>query len=109
MKIGDRIRARIDEVIRLHERLILVLSANSINSDWVEKEVETAFERERETKSTVLFPVRLDDAVMESKTGWAADIRRSRHIGDFRSWKDHDGYLKAFDRLLRDLKVEPEA
>jgi TIR domain/Pentapeptide repeats (8 copies) len=106
MKIGDRIRTRIDEVIRLHEKLLLVLSANSINSDWVEKEVETAFEKERETKSIVLFPVRLDEAVMESRTGWAADIKRSRHIGDFIRWKDHDGYRKAFERLLRDLKVE---
>jgi hypothetical protein len=43
MKIGDRIRTKIDEVIRLHEKLLLVLSANSIDSDWVEKEVETAF------------------------------------------------------------------
>jgi uncharacterized protein YjbI with pentapeptide repeats len=108
MKIGDRIRKRIDEVIRLQEKLLLVLSANSINSDWVEKEVETAFEKELETKSTVLFPVRLDDAVMESRTGWAADVRRLRHIGDFRDWKDHDGYRKAFERLLRDLKVEPD-
>jgi uncharacterized protein YjbI with pentapeptide repeats len=106
MKIGDRIRTRIDEVIRLHEKLLLVLSVNSIESGWVEKEVETAFEKERETNSTVLFPVRLDDAVMESKTGWAADIRRTRHIGDFRRWKDHDGYREAFDRLLRNLKVD---
>jgi hypothetical protein len=106
MKIGDRIRTRIDEVIRLHEKLLLVLSANSINSDWVEKEVESAFEKEGETKSTVLFPVRLDEAVMESKTGWAADIKRSRHIGDFGRWKDHDGYRKALERILRDLKIE---
>jgi hypothetical protein len=105
MKIGDRIRTKIDEVIRLHEKLLLVLSANSINSDWVEKEVETAFEKERETESTVLFPVRLDDAVLESKAGWAADIKRARHIGDFRRWKDHDGYRRAFERLLHDLKV----
>ena len=108
MKIGDRIRTRIDEVIRLHEKLLLVLSENSMDSDWVEKEVETAFEKERETKSTVLFPVRLDDAVMGSKTGWAADIKRSRHIAEFRHWKDHDAYRNAFERLIRDLKVEPE-
>ena len=44
---------------------------------------------------------------MESKTGWAADIRRSRHIGDFRRWKGHDAYRKALERLLRDLKVKP--
>jgi hypothetical protein len=26
--------------------------------------------------------------------------------GDFTRWKDHDAYSKAFDRLLRDLRVE---
>jgi hypothetical protein len=55
----------------------------------------------------VLFPIRLDDAVMETKIGWAADIKRSRHIGDFRNWKDHDAYQKALARLLRDLRVAP--
>jgi TIR domain len=106
MKTGDCIRARIDEVIHLHEKLLLVLSASSLDSDWVEKEVETAFEKERETRSTVLFLVRLDNAVMESKAGWAADIKRARHIGDFRGWKDHDGYQKSLKQLLRDLQID---
>ena len=43
---------------------------------------------------------------MDSKTGWAAGIKRTRYIGDFTSWKDHDAYQEAFERLLRDLKVE---
>jgi hypothetical protein len=54
---------------------------------------------------TILFPIRLDDTVMETDQAWAADIRRTRHIGDFRDWKNHDSYKKAFDRLLRDLKA----
>lgn len=103
MRIGDRIRPRIDEAIRLHDKLLLVLSENSIDSDWVETEVEAAFEKERQRKSTVLFPIRLDDEVMETPRAWAADIRRTRHIGDFRRWKDHDAYQESFDRLLRDL------
>ncbi len=71
----------------------------------MEKEVETAFEREQREKKLVLFPIRLDDAVMETNQAWAADIRRVRHIGDFRAWKDHDQYQKSFERLLRDLKA----
>jgi hypothetical protein len=74
-------------VIRLNHKLLLVLSENSINSDWVKEEVETALEKERETHSAVLIPIRLDSAVMESASGWAADIRRTRHIGDFRTGK----------------------
>jgi hypothetical protein len=106
LKIGDKFRTRIDESIRIHDKLLLILSENSIASDWVEKEVETAFEQERERKTTVLFPIRLDHAAMESKFGWAADIRRTRHIGDFTKWKHHDSYQRAFDQLLRDLKSD---
>jgi hypothetical protein len=106
MKIGDRIRPAIDQAVRSYDKLLLVLSEHSIDSDWVEKEVETAFEEERKRKTTILFPIRLDSAVMETDQAWAADICRTRHIGDFTNWKDHDAYQKAFDRLLRDLKAE---
>ena len=106
MKIGDRIRQRIDEAIRLYDKLLLILSEHSIDSDWVEKEVETAFEEERRRKRTVLFPIRLDDLVMETDQAWAAVIRQTRHIGDFRRWKDHDAYQEALARLVRDLERE---
>src|SRR5271165_5766802 len=106
LKIGEKIRVGIDESIRIHDKLLLVLSKNSVASDWVEKEVETAMEKERQRKRVVLFPIRLDDAVMKMETGWPADIRRSRNIGDFKKWKIHDAYQKTFDRLLRDLKAE---
>lgn len=105
LKIGERFRRRIDEVIRVHDKLLLILSEHSVGSSWVEKEVETALESEDEQKRTVLFPVRLDDSVIEVKTGWPADVRRTRHIGDFRRWKEHDEYQKAFARLLADLKA----
>ncbi len=110
LRIGDKFRSRIDEAIRLHDKLLLILSEDSVNSTWVEDEVESALEKERKAKErgeerTVLFPIRLDSAVMETDAAWAASIRRTRHIGDFCSWKDHDAYQNAFERLLRDLKA----
>jgi hypothetical protein len=103
MKIGDRLRPRIDETIRLYDKLLLVLSKTSVASQWVEQEVETALARERQQGTTILFPVRIDNTVMTLETGWPALIRNTRHIGDFRRWKTHDVYQQAFDRLLRDL------
>jgi hypothetical protein len=105
LKIGDKFRTRIDESIRIYDKLMVVLSANSIRSPWVEEEVEAAIEKEHKQNKPVLFPIRLDDAVMETDQAWAASLRRTRHIGDFRAWKDHDEYQKSFDRLLRDLKA----
>ena len=111
LRIGDKFRLRIDEAIRLHDKLLLILSGESVNSPWVENEVESAFEKEENAKEkgedrTVLFPIRLDSAVEETDAAWAASIRRTRHIGDFSAWKDHDAYQVAFERLLRDLKAE---
>jgi hypothetical protein len=107
MKIGARIRPTIDESIRVYDKLLLVLSEHSVSSQWVEQEVETALTKEREPEGkTVLFPVRIDDAVMEIKSGWPALLKNTRNVGDFTDWKDHDSYQRAFDRLLRDLKAE---
>jgi hypothetical protein len=105
MKIGDKIRPTIDDSIRLHDKLLLILSEHSVESDWVEHEVEHALDLERERKKTSLFPVKIDDTIMESTTGWAGNVKRQRHIGDFTQWKQHDAYQAAFDRLLRDLKA----
>jgi hypothetical protein len=67
--------------------------------------VRTALAEEERDGRTVLFPVRVDDAVMDTTEQWAHDLRRTRHIGDFTRWKEHDAYSKALERQLRDLKV----
>jgi len=107
LKIGDRFRDEIESAIRLHDKLLLVLSGHSVQSDWVRSEVEGAFEREIRERKQVLFPVRLDEAIMDTPKAWAADIRRQRHIGDLSAWKDDDSYKRGFDRLLRDLRAAP--
>jgi hypothetical protein len=100
MRIGDEIRSRIDETIRIHDKLLLVLSESSLASNWVKKELETAFEKEAQQQKLVLFPVRVDDTVMHTQEAWAADIRRMRHIGDLTRWKGHDEYQQSFARCF---------
>jgi hypothetical protein len=50
----------------------------------------------------VLFPIRLDDAVMTTSEAWASKLR-ARLIGDFTRWKDHDAYKRSSERVVRDL------
>ena len=109
LKIGDRFQERIEESIRLFDKLMIVLSEASVKSHWVEREVNAAREREERENRIVLFPIRIDDAVMNAPQPWAADIRRGCHIGDFRGWEVHSSYQKAFERLLRDLKATDRA
>ena len=111
MKTGDKIRDRIDESIRIYDKLLLVLSEHSVTSTWVEHEVEAALDKERLAKErytpqTVLFPITLDDAITVVESSWPAKVRRERHITDFRHWKQHDAYQQAFECLLLDLRVE---
>jgi hypothetical protein len=106
MRIGDDQDETIDKAIRMRDKLLLTLSENSIASAWVRKEVQNALAEKEQYGRQLLFPIRLDDAVMDTTEQWAHDIRRNRHIGDFRLWKGPDVYRKAFERLLRDLKVE---
>jgi len=108
LKIGEKLRSAFNEAIRTHDKLLLVLSARSVSSPWVEKEVETAFEKEQKQNRLILFPIRVDDAVMKTRKAGAADIRRTRQIGDFREWKNHKSYQTAFYRLLRALKTPPK-
>ena len=68
-----------------------------------------AFAEEKSRKQLVLFPIRLDNAVMETTEAWAGKLRYNRNIGDFRRWKNHDAYEKALERVLRDLKVTQAA
>jgi uncharacterized protein YjbI with pentapeptide repeats len=80
----QKINVQIDEAIRVYDRLLLVLSPNSLASNWVEREIRKAQRRETEDKRRVLFPIRLcefevlrDWECIDASTGkyYAEDIR----------------------------------
>jgi TIR domain len=111
---GKKLHEQIDDAIRVHEKLLLVLSPNSMASKWVKIEVRNARKRELSEKTRVLFPVRL--ASYEALRDWhlfdadegedlATEIREY-YIPDFSDWKNHDSYQKEFDKLLRDLRMD---
>ena len=84
--------------------MLLVLSQAAIDSDWVEDEVSIAYAEERDRKTEVLFPIRIDDSVMTTNEPWARKLREQRNIGDFLKWSETSEYNKSLERVLRDLK-----
>ena len=68
--------------------MLLVLSQAAVDIDGVEDEVSKAYAEERERKTLVLFPIRIDDSVMTTNEPWARKLRDQRHIGDFLRWTE---------------------
>jgi hypothetical protein len=105
IKTGDNIQEQIGRAIQEQDKLLLVLSEDSIRSAWVQAEIATALELERARKKTVLFPIRLDDAVFSDKAGKNIYRIQNRLIVDFHDWQDQTKYQRAFSRLVRDLAI----
>jgi len=116
VKGGEKLHEQIDQAIRLHDKLLLILSEHSMSSEWVKTEIAKARKREVKEGKRVLFPVRLvgfetlrDWECFDGDTGKdSAREIREYFIPDFSNWKDHDSYQNAFERLLKDLK-SPDA
>lgn len=100
MPVGAKIRDTLEEKLMEADNVALVLSKESIKSSWVEYEIETIYEREKLNNSTILLPIRLDNEVMETNKAWAANLRRTRNIGDFTNWTHSHEFEQAFDRLV---------
>src|SRR5438045_646208 len=58
---GKKLHEQIDEAIRVHDKLLLVLSAESMGSEWVMTEIRKERKAELKEKRRKLFPIRLVD------------------------------------------------
>ena len=113
---GRKIHEQIYEAIHVYDKLLLILSECSMNSEWVKTEISIARKHEAEEERRMLFPIRLVDWKRISE--WecfdadrgkdsAREIREF-YVPDFSRWKtDHDAYKREFGRLLHDLKANP--
>ena len=104
LQTGEDFPEAIENAIRKHERLIVILSANALKSTWVRKEVEIGLEEEQRRKKTVICPILIDDAAKSTNVAWAVGLHTRRHIGDFSQWKTHSDYDHSLNLLLRDLE-----
>ena len=116
MQGGQKLIEPIDRAIQVNDRLLLVLSEQSMNSTWVRREINRARATERVEQRQKLFPIRL--ASIDRIRDWRCDDAdtgedltekiREYHIPDFSNWKDHDPFESAFADLLRDLRAQAD-
>jgi hypothetical protein len=103
---AGRLETQIDRAIRQHPTVLLVLSENSLNSDWVQHEVRKARELEKELGRDALCPIALDDSWKSS--AWPARIMEQimeYNILDFSGWEDDSTFQSKFTKLLSGLDL----
>jgi hypothetical protein len=116
VKGGRKLHEQIDEAIRVYDKLLLILSDASMNSPWVKTEIANARAREQQQNRQMLFPISLvpfrrirEWKCFDADTGIdSAREIREYFVPDFSNWEDHDTYAAAFERLVRDLKAQPD-
>jgi uncharacterized protein YjbI with pentapeptide repeats len=108
---GKKLHEQIVDAIRQYDRVLLVLSEHSMNSEWVKTEVANARKKEQLEKRSVLFPIGLVSyEAIEKWECFDADIGkdsarevREYFIPDFSNWRDTVAYENAFQELIDDL------
>jgi len=112
MKGGEKLYEQIERAIQLHDRLLIILSKNSMQSEWVKTELRKALKQEVQQKRRKLFPIAIVsiDAIQKWEcfdSDWGKDLAvevRDYFIPDFSNWKNYDSFEHSFAKLLKDLR-----
>jgi uncharacterized protein YjbI with pentapeptide repeats len=104
--VAGRLEKQVDRAIRLNPIVLIVLSTNSIKSDWVQHEVHLARKLQLETGRDTLCPIALDDSW--KTCGWPERLleqMKEYHILDFSKWQDKDYLQRMFTKLIEGLDL----
>jgi predicted RNA-binding protein with RPS1 domain len=116
IKGGKPLGEQIERAIRLYDKVLLILSEESLRSEWVITEIRKTRKIEMEENRRKLFPIRLVDynAILkwecidpESGSNMASEVRQY-FIPNFSNWKNHEDFELAVSRLLKDLQASEQ-
>lgn len=102
LEAGD-IQRQVERRLREQDIVILVLSENSIESDWVEYELEKARELEKEKGRDVLCPIALDDSWEKKMNDVLWRQVKKKNVLDFSEWET-EKFDSQFVRLINGIK-----
>ena len=100
-------RNRRVELSRLYDKLLIVLSEASLESEWLSEEIHRARLREFYEFRRILFPLRIatDEVLERWDEGLGNFLRSDYAIHDFSGWK-YELSEPSVRKLLADLRVD---
>ena len=99
IKIGESLTQKIGQAIEETDFFAVVLSKNSIDSEWVQRELQIAISKEMEKKKVVVLPLLLEPVSIPA-------FLKDKLYADFTK---PDNYELSFTRLLKAISVWPSA
>lgn len=91
--VGDSVPEKIAQGLAESDFFLIVVSANSVESEWVKKELSSALVHEIERRKVTVLPIRIDDAKMPNSI-------HDKLYADFRG-----SYENGFRKLLDSIKA----
>ena len=105
MRAGAAIDATLRASIEESGRVVVVVSAESLRSRYVQFEVTEALAKGAAIGEDIVVPIRIDGVVLQSRTALAKTLRRYA-ILDFSGWTSRAKYRRAVAMLIASLEVE---
>ena len=104
--LAGPIESQVQSAIRVNDIVLMILSQASIESDWVEAELEWARNREKREKRSILCPIAVDDS-WKCKIGSSVLWRNLTkcNILSFSDWKIDSQFESTYQKLVSGFKV----
>lgn len=106
----EKQQEHLDELIRLHDQILLACSKHTINSEWMRYIVESIRRREQRENKKLMQLLNLDYAVIKSQQDWVVNMQQDHALVDVNMWQqDSNLYGRAVNRLVKDFRAEHES
>jgi len=111
---GDLVHRAVDEGVRLWDKVLLCCSETSLQSYWVDKEIQKALMKEerlwkeRGKEVLAIIPLNLDGQLFDPKwEDWKKQHLTTRLASDFVGWeKDHALFNREVEKVIFALRAD---
>ena len=117
---GDHIHKVVDEAVRLWDKVLLCCSQTSLQSWWVDKEIQKALQKEeqlwkeRGKEVLAIIPLNLDGYLFspewKAKQDWKEQHLTTRLAADFTGWeRDNAKFEAQLESVIKALRADDVA